>query len=163
MPADPEQMALIRFFVIYGPIILLIGAGFLAGKLIERRHLKDMDRRDGRPGLSTATNLRTPPETAVRASFLVMGSTVIASDYYKTLGARLKTLVGGRLGTLESLVERGRREAILRMREQAASAGAQLVINVRIETSTIARSDRAAAMPSVEVLAYGTALVLASY
>ncbi len=115
--------------------------------------------RESQLKLAAPTSLKTPPARPVAQSFLVSGSVVIASDFYKSLGAQLKTLVGGRLMTLETLVERGRREAILRMREQAAAQGAHIVMNVKIETSTITRSERKASMPSVEVLAYGTAVV----
>ena len=76
---------------------------------------------------------------------------MIASDYFKTFGAQLKRIFGGRLRTYETLIERARREAIQRMRSQAAAHGADIVMNVRLETSRIIKS-------AVEVIAYGTAV-----
>ena len=58
----------------------------------------------------------------------------------------------------ESLVDRARREAILRMKEQAIERGAILVTSVRIETSSISKGQRQT-IGSIEVLAYGTAIL----
>jgi uncharacterized protein YbjQ (UPF0145 family) len=57
----------------------------------------------------------------------------------------------------ESLVDRARREAILRMKEQAIERGAVVVTNVRIETSSISKG-QGKAIGSIEVLAYGTSV-----
>ena len=56
-------------------------------------------------------------------------------------------------------MERGRREAILRMKEDARKAGYDAVINVRLETSRLADAD-GARTAGVEVIAYGTGLKL---
>jgi uncharacterized protein YbjQ (UPF0145 family) len=55
------------------------------------------------------------------------------------------------------LLDRARREAILRMKDTARRRGAQMVFNVKIETVSISKGRRDA-VGSVEVLAYGTAL-----
>ncbi len=143
----------------WGTPVALILIGYFVGRYMERNHLASLARREAAMTIAIPTSMKTPPDRPIAQSFLVTGSVVIASDYFKTFGANLKTLVGGRLGTLETLVDRGRREAMMRMREQAAAYGAQLVLNVRMETSTITRSQGKASMPSVEVLAYGTAVV----
>ena len=56
--------------------------------------------------------------------------------------------------TLETLLERGRREALLRMRDEAGLHGADLVMNIRLVTSIVMKG-------AVEVIAYGTAVKLA--
>ena len=73
------------------------------------------------------------------------------------LQARLRMLAGGSLTSYESLVDRARREAVLRMKDQARRAGADSVFDVRLETASISKGEREA-VGSVEVLAYGTAL-----
>ena len=70
--------------------------------------------------------------------------------------ANLRKIFGGRLGAYETLLERARREAILRLKEQ--SAGAHLIVNLRLETCTIARTKGRQGIGAVEVLAYGTAV-----
>ena len=101
--------------------------------------------------------------TAERGSFrsgaLVVGSVVIAEDYFKRVAASLKSLVGGNIRSYESLLERGRREAIVRMKEEARRLGATHVVNVRLETASLSE-DWSGQRPmfSAEFIAYGTAL-----
>jgi hypothetical protein len=52
-------------------------------------------------------------------------------------------------------MERARREALLRLKAEARRRGAKLVVCVRFETTTIATGWA----PSMEVFAYGTALI----
>jgi uncharacterized protein YbjQ (UPF0145 family) len=87
---------------------------------------------------------------------LVQGSAVISLDYFKRIMAALRNLVGGRVGSYETLVDRARREATLRMKESAGDA--DIIVNIRIETSTIGQSDQSRAIGSIEAMAYGTAL-----
>jgi uncharacterized protein YbjQ (UPF0145 family) len=85
---------------------------------------------------------------------------VIAEDYFKRVAAALKSLLGGRLVAYESLLERGRREAIVRMKEQARRLGATQIVTMRLETSSLSE-DWSARRPmfSAEFIAYGTALL----
>ena len=82
----------------------------------------------------------------------------MAADYFKSFASSLKTLIGGRMKSLERMQERARREAVLRMTEQARALGAKAVTNVRIDTSTIS-GKRQGSCAGVEVIASGTALV----
>ena len=62
----------------------------------------------------------------------------------------------------ESLLDRGRREAILRLKEAAFERGYNAVINVRLETSRLASSNRKGeGTAGVEILAFGTAVKFA--
>ena len=142
-----------------GIVAGLILVGYLAGHAAERRHDKSLARREAEPG-PALTNLRRLQDGArVARSELCVGCVVIATDYFKSFAAKLKTLVGGRMGMLESLIRRGRREALQRLREQAAEMGADVVLNIRIETSMIVRGRKQAG--PAEVIAYGTAVKLA--
>ena len=87
------------------------------------------------------------------------GSVVVSIDYFKRFVAALRNIVGGSVGSYETLVDRARREAVLRLKESAK--GANIVVNVRVETSSIgASADRRSSVGSVEALAYGTAIWL---
>ena len=72
--------------------------------------------------------------------------------------ASLKNLFGGNVSAYESCLDRGRREAILRMREQALKCGANIVINVKLETINLEPIGGKHHHPKVCVLAYGTAI-----
>jgi uncharacterized protein YbjQ (UPF0145 family) len=60
-------------------------------------------------------------------------------------------------------LERARREAILRMTEEAQQQGFDAIFNVRLETSRLANARRdGKGVAGVEMLAYGTAVKFAS-
>jgi uncharacterized protein YbjQ (UPF0145 family) len=88
---------------------------------------------------------------------LVSGTVVISSDYFKQFVAGLRNLVGGRFRGYETLLDRARREAILRMKEDARRSGYHVIVNVKLENTSIS-GGRQGAMPAFELLAYGTAL-----
>jgi uncharacterized protein YbjQ (UPF0145 family) len=65
--------------------------------------------------------------------------------------------VGGRVTTYESLLERARREAILRMKADARQKGLNTIVNVKLETASITKGSKNQ-VGAVEVYAYGTGL-----
>jgi uncharacterized protein YbjQ (UPF0145 family) len=136
--------------------LLLLLAGLLVGTVLERQHFRSIEEREARLRHIPVFADRQPPPHFNGAFGLVSGSVVIASDYFKTIAAMLKGIIGGRLGSYETLIERGRREAILRMKEAAAREGAQAIFNVRLETSTLNQNKRQGIV-CAEILAYGTA------
>lgn len=136
----------------------LLLAGLLFGRLAERRHYRDIIARETALADILVFSERRPPDFALPPrTELVVGSVVIAEDYFKRIAASLKSLVGGRLTAYESLMDRGRREAVLRMKEQARRLGANMVFNVRFETASMAEG--AERMFSAEFIAYGTAVI----
>ena len=148
-----------RDFLVYLIPLGLLVLGFVVGRLREHRHLRSIREREAayREAVLVTNLKRLPPGVSAEDTFLCTGSVVIANDYWKTFAAGLKHLIGGRLRTIETLVERGRREAVLRMIEAARQRGATHVLNVRLATSTITRGQRGKA-GGIEVLAYGTGI-----
>jgi uncharacterized protein YbjQ (UPF0145 family) len=143
-----------------GFVALLLLVGLVFGRAAEQRHFRDIERREAEFADILVFNERTPPQRPFRQAALVVGSVVVAEDYFKRMAAALKSLVGGRLTAYESLMDRGRREAILRMKAEARARGAQAVFNVRFETASLAEASAGARpMFSAEFIAYGTALV----
>jgi len=136
----------------------LLLSGLLFGRAAERRHYRDILAREAAlADILVFSERRVPEFPASPRTELVVGSVVIAEDYFKRVAASLKSLVGGRLTAYESLMDRGRREAVLRMKAQARDLGADMVFNVRFETASMAEG--ASTMFSAEFIAYGTALV----
>jgi uncharacterized protein YbjQ (UPF0145 family) len=104
-----------------------------------------------------------PDDWRVSSSDLVTGSVVISLDYFKRVIAGLRGLIGGRIKTYEPLLERARREALLRMAESARAQGYDAVLNVRLETSRLANAGRdGKGTAGIEMLAFGTAVKFAS-
>jgi len=136
----------------------LLLSGYLFGQYFERRHYKSILKREKGSLHVPLLTLKTAPSGLKSCdAALVTGSVVVSVDYFKRFLAGLRTIVGGRVKSYESLVDRARREAILRMKEQAIDRGAIVVTNVRIETSSISKG-QGNAIGSIEVLAYGTAI-----
>ncbi len=138
---------------------ILLVLGYIFGTLAESGHYKSLHRREELlRDLPTVTIKSLPTDNQpVKKAELVQGSAVISLDYFKRIMAMLRNLVGGSIGSYESLVDRARREATLRMKESAGKA--DLIVNLRIETSAIGKSaDRQRAIGSIEAIAYGTAI-----
>jgi len=157
---DPE---LVESVFNLGVPAFLLALGYVAGSMAEKSHYKSIRLRELRLRRMPTTNLRRPPvHWRIEKVALVSGSTVISVDYFKRFLAQLRGFIGGRVRAYESLLDRARREAVLRMKEEAVKGGFDAVINVRLESSNIAaplRNDRGTA--GVEVLAFGTAVKLA--
>ena len=145
--------------IIFLGLLLL---GYISGSWAEKRHYRSIQQREKELlKMAVVTAEGSFPPGKVRNSELVIGSAVISIDYFKRLLAVLRNIFGGRVKSYESLVDRARREAILRMKEAARKQGASMVINMRLETSTIGRSaNQKKQIGSVEAIAYGTAVTL---
>jgi uncharacterized protein YbjQ (UPF0145 family) len=140
---------------------LLVGT-WISGSILERRNLNQLRLLEhGSRDILAITLEDLPEHWDVHGCELVMGSVVISQDYFKRVVASLKGLVGGNIRTFEPLLERARREALIRMKGVAHARGYDTIVNVRIETSTMARArGNAKGTAGVEVLAFGTALRL---
>ncbi|MGI9627406.1 MAG: YbjQ family protein [Longimicrobiales bacterium] len=142
---------------------MLLGA-WISGAILERRHLKSlMLLESGSKDVLAVTIEDIPPDWKVESCELVMGNVVISQDYFKRVVASFKGLVGGNIRTFEPLLERARREALIRMKGVAHARGFNTIINVRIETATLAsvRGD-GKGTAGVEILAFGTAVALSN-
>ncbi len=137
---------------IFYAVLLVLGFGF--GQLNERRHYKSIQKREQALMSVVAVGSRHPPAGEFYEQRLVVGSVVVASDYFKSFLASLVNIFGGRVRTYEPLLDRGRREALLRVKEQAKGIDASLIFNIKYETSRIGGG-----VTTIEVLAYGSALV----
>lgn len=138
--------------------LVLLALGYGVGQYAERRHYRSIIAREARLNALPAVAVRTPPAEPHYRQALVFGSTVVSVDYFKRFLAALRNLFGGRVTSYETLLDRARREALLRMKAQAETLGASLVFNVKYETMSISKGAKQT-IGSVEVLAYGTALI----
>ncbi len=146
-------------FVIF--LVLLLIA-FFTGEWLERRHFKSIRSREGRWQRLPAISFRTTPSAwQVTDTGLVMGNTVVSVDYFKRFLAGLRMIFGGRVRSYETLLDRARREALLRLKKDAIDRGYHAVINVRLETSRMANGKGGQGTAGVEILAFGTGLKLA--
>ncbi len=138
--------------------VTLLAFGYGFGRYAEKKHYKSIFKREKELSNIPAIASKIPPfRRNDLKSQLVAGNVVISVDFFKRFIASLRNIFGGRVASYETLLDRARREAILRMKEEAKNLNAELVFNIKLETSSIFKG-RKNAVGSVEVLAYGTAM-----
>ncbi len=148
-------------FNIVATLVVLLVTYFI-GSWLERRHYEDIKAREKQYRDFPAVTFRSlPDDWQVQSTHLAQGNVVVSVDYFKRFVAGLRALLGGRIKTYEPLLDRARREALLRLIENAKANGCDAVINVRLETSRLANARRNGERTAgVEMLAYGTGLRL---
>lgn len=139
-------------------LVLLIVA-FITGSRDEKKHYASILQREDELRHIMIIPVKHPPKNFVEQQ-LVMGSVVISSNYFTRLLSAFRNFFDGNMQSYETLLDRARREAILRMKAQADELGAELILNMKFETATLGNihnPQEQAALGTVEVLAYGTA------
>ncbi|MFH2059791.1 MAG: heavy metal-binding domain-containing protein [Pseudomonadota bacterium] len=136
---------------------VLLSLGYFFGRHAENKHYTSIIKREEYwlkiPTFSSKYVLED--DRKINYCHLVNGSMVVSVDYFKRILAKLRNFVGGNVVSYETLIDRARREAVLRMIESCPEA--DQVINLRLETSSITKGN-GKQIGSVEVLAYGTAI-----
>ena len=150
---------MIGLLVNLAPVLLLLLLGWAVGRTAERLHFRSIRKREEALAYVLVTDVKTFPGGADAAGHatMVTGEVVIATDYLKTFLASLRKIVGGELHSYESLLERARREAVLRLMEQAVELGYDSVCNVRLNTADIGGGTMRRRAAMVELMATGTA------
>ena len=131
----------------------------ITGSIAEKRHYKSIKEREidllTLPAVNVSKNVLLA-DKRVQSSYVVTGCAVIGSDGFKDFISSFRILFGGRMISYESLIDRARREAILRMKESAIDA--DIIINTRLETSMSDETRQRNETAKVAVIAYGTAI-----
>jgi uncharacterized protein YbjQ (UPF0145 family) len=153
-----DLIGLIVNIAIFGGLILL---GLFAGGRAERKHLRNLEERETALGGMLVTDLKSYPggAEATPTPEMFVGEVSIACDYLKAMLASLRNLIGGEVRSFESLQLRARREATLRVMEQAQAKGFNSLANLRLETADIAgniTTNRKQRMVVVSVIASAT-------
>lgn len=145
-------------FINIGLPIGLIVLAMITGKAIEWRHFARIAAREAATAHQPAVTAREwDTQWGVEHAELALGSVVVSIDYFKRFMGGLYNLVGGRVRSFESVLDRARREAILRMK--AACPDADIYVNLRLETSMLASTTmQGQYLGGIEVIAYSTAI-----
>jgi uncharacterized protein YbjQ (UPF0145 family) len=144
--------------VLLVPFGLLVGS-WVIGRSIEQRHYASLRDRERQQRLRPAVSLRHVPDgRPVARTALALGSVVVSADYFKSFVASFRKLVGGELRAYSSVIDRARREAVLRMKESCPDA--HLFLNFRLQTTEVGGGG-GNRIPIVEIIAYATAVTFA--
>jgi uncharacterized protein YbjQ (UPF0145 family) len=103
--------------------------------------------------MQISTTDSIPDAAIVEVLGIARGNTVEAKSAGRDFTQGIRNVFGGELKAYSGLLTDARDEAISRMEADAAEQGADAVVNVRLQTSSITEG-------ASEVLAYGTAVRL---
>jgi uncharacterized protein YbjQ (UPF0145 family) len=99
------------------------------------------------------TALEIPGRKIKKILGVVRGNTVRSRNIGRSISAAFKSLVGGEIETFTELINQSRDEAYNRMVNHAMGIGADAIISMRFDASSLMSN-------SSEILAYGTAVKL---
>ena len=144
-------------FIIWIAIFLCC---FSLGIIIEHFHIKDIRKREIKlyksPYITFSKNINTHKK--VKKAQLVASTVVLGADLLRVVFAKFINFFGGNISLYEKIADRARREAILRVREQANKMQADIVVNIKIETIRLNSIDDHNSQPRLSVLVSGTAI-----
>ncbi len=145
------------------PFIILLALGIFIGGRREKKHLRNITERLARFQSFQITNLKTFPDAKLSElpPKMYVAETVIACDYFKLIASGFRNLFGGEVKSFETLQQRAKQEAMLRIIEQAHAAGYNAICNLRFETADIggsaSSSNKKKQVPMAAVIASATA------
>ncbi len=134
----------------------MILVGYLAGTAVEKKHYSSIRKREALTRKLPITGVKALPKNAVAAE-MVVGHVVLSPDAFKSFLLGFYSFFGGRIKSYESLLDRARREAILRMKEKAMAKKAAIIINLKLEEVPL-NKDNSKQTITVVMVAYGTAV-----
>ena len=134
-----------------GITLILFYIGWAFGRHIERKHLNELEDRERELAyIRVDTNRFAISESTGQ---LVSSNVVLSHDYFKYIISMIQSLLGGRLTTYETVVDRARREAMIRLKLEAQKMGANHIMGLRLSTTEMGMEGG-----MVEVFACGTAV-----
>ncbi|WP_424244904.1 uncharacterized protein YbjQ (UPF0145 family) [Elusimicrobium posterum] len=143
-------------------VVIALIVAYTTGTMIEKAHYKDIIEREKKllnlPIVSFQREDVLNKERKVKEVKLVSACVVVSADYFKLMASSLKSFFGGRLTVLESVIDRSRREAVLRLREQ--SPDSHIILNLRLQdiAMNVPNSKNQGGNLKSAVIAYGTAI-----
>ena len=110
---------------------------------------------EGRPqGMLITTLEELPGYRVLSIKGLVRGNTIRTRHLGNDILAAFKNLVGGEISEYTKMLAEAREQALDRMRAEALARGANAIVGVRFSTAAVMQG-------AAEILAYGTAVVIA--
>lgn len=119
-------------------LVPLIICGLIIGGIMERKHLRRLAEHENTTSDFLVTQLKSfPMGDGTGTPQMVTSEVVIASDYLKSFLSKWRNVFGGEMKSFQRMQQRAKREAILRLVEQAQSQGYNAICNVRISGADI--------------------------
>ena len=155
---DEETLWLI--LLVTGSILLSVGpwiASLIGGHFYQKSKKKKLFQRELNSARDPISNLKTPTKNqSITSSKLIWSNVVMSPSWFQLMVGGIHSIFGGRITTYTRTFDWARREVLQRLRETAWDEGFDDVINLRIETSMIAKGNNKQA--AMEIVAYGTGI-----
>jgi uncharacterized protein YbjQ (UPF0145 family) len=127
--------------------------GWLIATFLERKHISYLAKKEQQLVEIKLNNVKKIVNDYQGDSAFLMGSVVMAHDYFRGFFIVLRKIIGGNISAYERITQRGRREAIIRLKENALNQGFNKVINVRFDSTKVGNH-----ITAIEIIAYGTGI-----
>lgn len=137
-------------------LLILIILWFFIWSYIEKKHFKSIQLRENELNSIYVLSKRDLKKFSSEWSELFVWSVVVSTDFFKKFVAWIIWFFWWNLFVYESLLDRARREAILRLKQNIKDNWFNSIVNLRIETSSISKWKKNKFVWTVEVLAYWT-------
>jgi len=124
-----------------------------------RRHLRRLESGEAAPDRPRVVTSGASAENAADAR-LLCANVVISHASVRVLPILYRRLVGGRIDVLRRMADRGRREALLRLEDQAREMNADRIVGLRFTAHAIGVGSNGGYL-GVEIVAFGTGLAAA--
>lgn len=149
-------------------VVPLVVCGLIIGRLGEKKHFRSIEEREAANQGFLITQLKSFPMQSAQAATpaLVMSEVVIGSDYLKSFLSQWRNVFGGELKSFQTMQERAKREAVLRLVERAKEQGFNAICNVRISGADVGGNtglQKKNTMPMAAVIATATAYSATAY
>jgi uncharacterized protein YbjQ (UPF0145 family) len=151
---------LIILVIYFGGPLLMLALAFFAGNWIAKRHEAQMALRREALGAMEISDISTylRPDPSAPCPQMLNAEVTLGIDHFRGFMGRLKNIFGGEVRSYQATLDRARREAILRVMEQAHAEGMNAVANLRVDFVDIsgnATMARKASMVTIQASATG--------
>lgn len=137
-------------------LLWLLVVTAISWTLLEKRHMKNIVEREEQLQNIVIISKKDLNEFQSSGWWLLSSWVVFAIDYFRQFIFMFINFFGGRVVMYESVMDRARREAILRVKKQAQDYWFNCIVDLRIETATITSNNKNQNWWKVEIIAYWT-------
>lgn len=139
------------------PVFFILVLGLFVGRTIEVRHFRSLAIRESQlQGILITQSKEYIEPTSQVAPTMFTSEAVIATDPLKNFLSSWRNFFGGEMRSYVKLIERARREALLRLVEQARGMGYNAICNLRMQTADIGGNLGKRGMPMGAIMASAT-------
>ena len=136
-----HMMEVLQFLLMLASFTVPLALGWFIGGSVERSHIANLTARENvlRAAMvvTQTKQMLYPTINHGHPPTMLTAEVVIASDYLKTFLASFRRFFGGEIRSYQRMLDRARREATLRLIEEAQRRGYNAVNNVRLQPCEI--------------------------